>query len=265
MSSTPPAADDKPGLPKRPAPDVRDPVTGLIGRKLFDLQLEKDVSHVRRHHEPLAIMLVEISNARPLFAELGQARSNSLLKMAGSLLGKSIRKEDTLARISESVFALSLPTAKPAGAADLSRRMLQAFDAIRLKNKGKPLELAVSIGVLTIEAGQGSPADVLFREIKNVLGEARARKSDRLFILQHQPGKPFVKTSGRVHVPKIEVPAPAAPIPALTPAESTLSVDQVLERHARGEAGKAELLEAIRRIRPLLKLLSPEQLAALLK
>ena len=272
---------------------ARDPVTGLIGRKMFDIQLDKDVSRVVRHQEPLAVMLVEIQAAKVLFDELGDARSQSLLKMVSGLLTKAIRKEDTLARLTDGIFALSLPTAKPESAVEMGRRILLALQGVKLKNKGKPVEFAIALGVCTMEIGHCPPSDTIKREMKNAIVKARAEKQGNLYVLRFPQGKPEKEKPQPTVATKKTVPAKEAAKPIVTlppgargidaktvphlpngktappkaapPTEPTFSVDAVLGRLAKGESNKKELAEALRQVKPLLKLLSKEQRDAFLK
>jgi diguanylate cyclase (GGDEF)-like protein len=243
---------------------ARDPLSGLITRKPFDIQLTKDISRVTRHKETLAVMLVELQDAKALLDELGKARSDSLVKMMTQVLGKSIRKEDTLARLSTSVFALSLPSAHPVSVNELATRIFTALNATRIKNKGKNVSISVAVGVCAMDIGCCPALDIIYKEVNSALNEARARKSSPLFIKT-------LSTSAKVSsdvAPLLPVVKPAIKARSKTAsALPAISIDHLLATLATGKQTlTAEEIDAgIQRLQPLLHILSAEQRKRLLK
>ena len=222
---------------------ARDPVSGLITKKPFDIQLEKDISRVIRHREPLAVMLIELQDAKALLESLGEARASSLVKMITGVLSKSVRKEDTLARLNTGVFAVSLPSANPAGASELAHRIFNALNSIKIKNKGAIVPMSVVLGMCAIDKDCCPTIEPLYKNVKDALVAAKHKKNDRIAIELIKKAAPAAKD--------------------LPP----ISIDELLQAIERGERQKAakEMSRALKRLKPLLEMMSKEQKAQFLK
>lgn len=222
---------------------AREPVSGLITKKPFDIQLEKDISRVVRHREPLAVMLIELQDAKSLLDTLGDARGSSLIKMITGVLTKSVRKEDTLARLNTGVFAISLPSANTAGATELAHRIFNALNSIKIKNKGQIVPMSVVLGMCAIDKDCCPTIEPLYKNVKGALVAAKNKKTERIAIELIKKTAPTAK--------------------ALPP----ISIDELLQGIERGERQKAakEMSRALKRLKPLLEMMSKEQKAQFLK
>ena len=103
-----------------------DTLTGLLNKKGFEEQLEKDISMAARHEQELSIFTVHLNLSNDLINKLGRASTDKIIIKVASVLVNAIRKEDTVAREGITTFMMSLPTAKPNGAMELAKRICAA-------------------------------------------------------------------------------------------------------------------------------------------
>lgn len=86
-----------------------DRITGAATRPAFEQQLAAEASRGRRHGRPFAVALVGIDGLRRVNTTGGHAKGNAVLQSVASLLRRSVREADTVARFGGDEFALLLP------------------------------------------------------------------------------------------------------------------------------------------------------------
>lgn len=82
----------------------RDALTGLPNRNLFTDRLAHAINHAVRHKEKVAVMKATVVGLYDVIAEHGHMAGDLLLQEAGNRLDRSLRNEDTVARIAGAVF-----------------------------------------------------------------------------------------------------------------------------------------------------------------
>ncbi|WP_455376762.1 GGDEF domain-containing response regulator [Kaarinaea lacus] len=159
---------------------VLDTLTGVYNDRYLLERGEKDISFATRHHEDLSLFCLEIDNFSDFLLNCGADVTNQLLQWAAQILKDTMRKEDTIARISENSFAVLAPTA-------------QHFDAIalcdRIKNKisdavfNKSLlseNITVSIGVSSLDDGTDLDIQGLLDQALDRLKQAKVLGGNRV-------------------------------------------------------------------------------------
>lgn len=160
-----------------------DTVTGLLNREAFEARLTKDAAFVSRHQHSLSVMMIQLDSYKELFEVIGRDGYDKIMKQIASLLQKTVRKEDTVARASLAQFLVSLPTARATNANELARRIASAVEAYEIKINGKPWTLSLSIGVYASQAGtQVDPAAVL-QNVRQALEESLQQGSSQISVV----------------------------------------------------------------------------------
>lgn len=160
-----------------------DTVTGLLNREAFESRLAKDAAFVSRHKHSLAVMLIQLDGYKDLLDIIGRDGYDRIMKQIASLLNKSVRKEDTVARAGLAQFLVSLPTAESAGVNELARRIATTVESYDMKVNGKPWPLSLSIGVHTSAAGsQVDPAAVL-QGVKEALDQSMDQGNSHISVI----------------------------------------------------------------------------------
>ncbi|MBL4712522.1 MAG: EAL domain-containing protein [Gammaproteobacteria bacterium] len=84
----------------------RDKLTGLPNRLLFADRLEQSVIRSERSRTSMALMLVNIDDFKLVNDSFGHAAGDKLIQAVGQLIGRSLRRADTIARLGGDEFAV---------------------------------------------------------------------------------------------------------------------------------------------------------------
>lgn len=132
---------------------ILDPLTGAYNDRYLFERGEKDISFATRHHEDLSLFCLEVDNYSDLLLNVGTDVTNNLLKWTAQILMDTMRKEDTIARISESCFAVLAPTAQHFDAIALCDRIRNKIYDSTFGDSSLSEKVTVSIGVSSLDDG----------------------------------------------------------------------------------------------------------------
>ncbi|MGH2969754.1 MAG: putative bifunctional diguanylate cyclase/phosphodiesterase, partial [Solirubrobacteraceae bacterium] len=140
-----------------------DPVTGLANRALFAERVRHAVARVRREHEALAVIFMDLDDFKTINDSLGHAAGDGVLMEVAKRLAGSIRASDTAARFGGDEFAILLEDIEgPQTAADTAERILESLTEL-LSVEHKELVVRASLGISVIEGDAAADADELIR------------------------------------------------------------------------------------------------------
>lgn len=208
----------------------KDPLTQLLNSHGFNNRLNKDISFCKRHHQPLAVLYLELLNTSELFDKFGQKACDSLIKHTARLLKNTVRKEDNLSRNSHSGFLISLPTAKTKGVMALAERIKKSINSMSIKASDSTFIAQSQVTVCSC-----SPlATVASEEIINGL-LSHSSSSEDIALLQFDA----------------------------EPEKGSISIDQLLTSLKDGqEIDTNDLDNAIQQLKPLLALIDSNEINA---
>ena len=106
---------------------LRDPLTGLANRTLFQDRLAQAIARRRRDHSPLAVVSLDLDDFKLINDSLGHPTADGLLVGAGQRIAACVRDSDTVARVGGDEFALLID----GGAEEaqlVCERVVAAFD-----------------------------------------------------------------------------------------------------------------------------------------
>ncbi len=124
-----------------------DYLTGLPNRGLFMDRLDTGVARARRRNRPLALLYIDLDNFKPVNDRLGHQVGDMVLRALGRRLARTVREEDTVARIGGDEFAMILEDVSGmpdalAVAAKVKEEVSEPFNV-----EGQEIGIGVSIGV----------------------------------------------------------------------------------------------------------------------
>ncbi|MCL5959506.1 MAG: diguanylate cyclase, partial [Chloroflexi bacterium] len=102
-----------------------DPLTGLPNRLLFNDCLTMALSRVRRTHQRLAVMFLDLDHFKNVNDMLGHSAGDQLLQAVGHRLAGCVREADTIARLGGDEFTVLLEIGSVEDAAKLAQRILE--------------------------------------------------------------------------------------------------------------------------------------------
>jgi two-component system cell cycle response regulator len=126
---------------------IIDKETGVHNRKYFVQRGEQDLAFARRHSEELSVIVIGIDNFGVLNKQHGDAVAQQLLSWSANMIKEGMRKEDTVARVAHSRFAIITPKTGRMAAAALCERIRSQFSGIAFQNDAASLTVSVSIGL----------------------------------------------------------------------------------------------------------------------
>jgi len=147
-----------------------DSLTGLPNREYFKQQISVSLTKLAKN-EKAAILFLDLDRFKRINDTLGHSAGDTLLKEAAQRLKKSLRREDVIAhqssdsliaRFGGDEFTIMLGKLhKPTNAANIARRILNAFSSPLLINK-KQIYITTSIGI-SIYPDDGTDAETLLK------------------------------------------------------------------------------------------------------
>jgi diguanylate cyclase (GGDEF)-like protein len=109
-----------------------DALTGLLNRRGFDEQIEREEARARRTHAAAAVILFDVHDLKVINDRHGHTSGDALLRAVGSALRMSARGSDVAARFGGDEFAVILPDATDDGARVFIERVRAAVTSVRL-------------------------------------------------------------------------------------------------------------------------------------
>ncbi|WP_439594960.1 EAL domain-containing protein [Falsiroseomonas sp.] len=152
---------------------LRDPLTGLGNRPLFEQRLEEAIALARGPEgHAFAVFCLDLDRFKAVNDLLGHAGGDALLREAARRLTASVRAADTVARLGGDEFAviLSGPVTHQEAEA-LAVRLIEALSA-PFEYEGQPVPIRTSVGYALAPA-DGLDSDALLRRADNALYAAK--------------------------------------------------------------------------------------------
>ena len=235
-----------------------DQLTGLPNKAGFLDRLQQDMAYARRHQQELTLVRIEIEDLRSIFLQRGKDTAERLLLQVAKSLRAAIRKEDSAGRIALGGFALSLPAGERQGV----ERMVA-----RLRAELGEQSAQIAAGTVKFSTGVSRPPLETGLSAQEALDQCQPTLADAAGA-ELAPAPIPVTIAAAPTVSSVSAPPAAAPItapPAAAPVP--LLLDPLLAQIERGnpQPAIAGMPLILRRLLPLLRLLSPTQRDGLIR
>jgi diguanylate cyclase (GGDEF)-like protein/PAS domain S-box-containing protein len=158
-----------------------DALTGLWNRRKFEEELERQVAHVRRYGLEGAVMVVDVDDFKSVNDTFGHSAGDELIVAIAVALRDRLRRSDVLARLAGDEFAVLLPKASEAEAAQVAEVILRAVRDSAVRPYGRA-KVTASIGVAMLEHSveEELSAEALLIEADLAMYDAKEAGRDRL-------------------------------------------------------------------------------------
>ena len=158
-----------------------DDLTGLLNRRAFFDEAERQRSLVRRRKGSMCVAIIDIDHFKKVNDEHGHAAGDAVLKAVARTLREGLRDSDLVGRIGGEEFALAMPFTR---LQDAIRRLQQLRQGVALQKAVGGIRVTLSGGIGELEDGQESIAVALKRADEALY---RAKTSGRNQILPALP------------------------------------------------------------------------------
>ncbi|WP_372789469.1 putative bifunctional diguanylate cyclase/phosphodiesterase [Paraconexibacter sp.] len=161
-----------------------DVLTGLLNRRCFEQNFEREVAIGSRYGTEGALLLLDIDSLKDINDTLGHPCGDELLRRVATLLRARLRNTDIIARLGGDEFAVILPHTDIVQATALTEELLQTIREGVMVVGSKRVGVSCSAGIAGF--GEGAlPEDVMLAADVSLYA-AKDQGRDRVIV--HRPG-----------------------------------------------------------------------------
>jgi len=160
---------------------LTDALTGIANRRLFDMELRRQVRDAMETGESLSLLMLDIDHFRKFNDTYGHQTGDEVLKLMAGTMSRAVKGEDVCARYGGEEFAVILPRTDLDGAIKVADGIRERISTKKLVNRTTNEDLGkvtVSIGVGLFEFGEPLP-DLIMRS-DQALYKAKAMGRNRV-------------------------------------------------------------------------------------
>jgi len=154
-----------------------DMLTGLTSRRFFFMRLEDELKRIKRNHEDLSVLLIDMDYFKNINNNYGQQIGDKVLQAVARIITSCMRETDTAARVDGGSFAVILPETPASGAFWVAERIRTnvAKETFALGEENHLFGCTVSIGIASAQFDQNLDANTLYKIADKRLYIAKTR------------------------------------------------------------------------------------------
>jgi diguanylate cyclase (GGDEF)-like protein len=127
---------------------LTDPLTNTANRRHLFQKLELELSRAQRFGNELSILMIDIDHFKLYNDRYGHLAGDEVLKGVGAVLGRTVRRIDTVARYGGEEFAIVLPQIRRQEAFVVAEKLRRAVSLLAFPSEGQERgSVTVSIGL----------------------------------------------------------------------------------------------------------------------
>ncbi len=177
---------------------IRDPLTGLYNRRFMEEELERQLRHMQRVGQPLAVAMLDLDHFRDYNERYGHLAGDLVLQSLAVLLQGFRQGSDVPCRYGGEEFVLIMPAATASEAIARLEPMRRRLAEIGIHHEGRLLQpVTASIGVAESPSDGGSPAAVLDAADEAMYRAKRAGGNRISAPRDYGPGQPTPASGAR--------------------------------------------------------------------
>jgi diguanylate cyclase (GGDEF)-like protein/PAS domain S-box-containing protein len=151
-----------------------DPLTGLLNRRAFIEEMQRDLTRLDRGGESGTLMLVDMDSFKAVNDRLGHGTGDQVLIRLADILRKLVRPSDLVTRMGGDEFAVWLSGADHMTAAERADHLCKTAPMELQSVLPEPFpKLGVSVGIATRRAGSRESIDDLTRRADMAMYEVK--------------------------------------------------------------------------------------------
>ena len=164
----------------------RDPMTGLLNRRMLDESLPRIVERCRAERLSLTVLMIDVDNFKLLNDTLGHAAGDELLRSIGQMIRSTARESDLSFRCGGDEFVVAMEGADAAAGKALSDRLVSLVDGLAktLRVERRP---RLSIGMALLRDLEDPTARAILEAADRALYEIKFQRKRAAGVIP--PGK----------------------------------------------------------------------------
>lgn len=129
---------------------LRDRLTGVYNRGVFDDRILAEMAFAQRHQTPLSVLMFDVDHFKKFNDTHGHLMGDAVLIAVGESLKTTVRTEDVVARYGGEEFVIIARSTDSERAQILGERIRKAVAEIRVPSEVETLSVTASIGIATL-------------------------------------------------------------------------------------------------------------------
>lgn len=159
---------------------MRDRLTGVYNRGVFDDRLAAELAFSARHGAPLSLLLFDVDHFKRFNDQHGHQAGDAVLISVAEQVQKTVRTEDILARYGGEEFAVIARDTPPDRALILGERVRRAIERTQVEYEGTSLTVTASIGLATLSKTTPYDLESLIAAADRALYDAKQAGRNRV-------------------------------------------------------------------------------------
>jgi diguanylate cyclase (GGDEF)-like protein len=155
---------------------VRDPLTGLLNRRIMETVLNREFKRAQRYKSPLSLAFIDMDDFKIVNDRYGHECGDALLKFVAGQLVKITRDSDVVARYGGDEFVIILPGTPVQEASKLLQRLQQHFRVKPMPYDERAIAASISFGVASVTDQNVADPESLLRVADTMLYNIKKNK-----------------------------------------------------------------------------------------
>jgi diguanylate cyclase (GGDEF)-like protein len=155
---------------------VRDPLTGLLNRRVLETVLNREFKRAQRYKTPLSLAFLDLDDFKVVNDRYGHEWGDALLKYVAVTLMEITRDSDVVARYGGDEFVMILPGIPAPEVRKLLHRLQLHFQDNPMGHEKTSIPISISFGVASITDPGTEDPEALMRRADAMLLENKKRK-----------------------------------------------------------------------------------------
>jgi len=157
-----------------------DPLTGLLNRRAFESEFQREFSRVQRHNLCLSLVFSDLDDFKNINDRYGHETGDRALQYIANTIKSLSRKEDIVSRFAGDEFVILLPETSADKAEFFMARVKNYLAAHPMKTDSDALHLSLSSGIASTKDMDGTqPAHLLKKADKALYSVKYTKKGER--------------------------------------------------------------------------------------
>lgn len=148
-----------------------DELTGILNRRAFVQRARPLIIAAARNAVPYSFLLVDVDHFKNVNDSYGHDTGDQVLRHFAGKISAELDRGDLFGRFGGEEFAILLHPADEAASEEIAERLRRTVEASALP--GISLSYTISLGLVTVQAGQRVPLNMLYRLSDKALYEAK--------------------------------------------------------------------------------------------